>query len=59
MLLVIAVVGAVVLARKVKRAELIEDPLVDAHEAEPSPRPPSDERRAEPEPDAEPAEADA
>ena len=31
-LLVIAVVGAVVLARKVKRAELIEDPLVAAHE---------------------------
>ena len=34
MLLVIAVVGAVVLARKVKRAELIEDPLVEAHEAD-------------------------
>ena len=33
-LLVIAVVGAVVLARKVKRADLIEDPLVVAHEAE-------------------------
>ncbi|MFL6203851.1 MAG: NADH-quinone oxidoreductase subunit J [Acidimicrobiales bacterium] len=33
-LLVIAVVGAVVLARKVKRADLIEDPLVTAHDAE-------------------------
>ena len=33
-LLVIAVVGAVVLARKVKRADIIEDPLVVAHEAE-------------------------
>ena len=33
-LLVIAVVGAVVLARKVKRADLIEDPLVVAHDAE-------------------------
>jgi len=33
-LLVIAVVGAVVMARKVKRADLIEDPLVVAHEAE-------------------------
>jgi NADH-quinone oxidoreductase subunit J len=33
-LLVIAVVGAVVLARKVKRADLIEDPLVEAHQAE-------------------------
>jgi len=33
-LLVIAVVGAVVLARKVKRADLIEDPLVLAHDAE-------------------------
>jgi NADH-quinone oxidoreductase subunit J len=33
-LLVIAVVGAVVLARKVKRAELIDDPLVTAHQAE-------------------------
>ena len=33
-LLVIAVVGAVVMARKVKRADLIDDPLVLAHEAE-------------------------
>jgi NADH-quinone oxidoreductase subunit J len=33
-LLVIAVVGAVVMARKVKRADLIDDPLVVAHEAE-------------------------
>ena len=33
-LLVIAVVGAVVLARKVKRADVVEDPLVVAHEAE-------------------------
>ena len=32
-LLVIAVVGAVVLARKVKRAEIIDDPLVEAHDA--------------------------
>ena len=30
-LLVIAVVGAVVLARKIKRAEYVEDPLVEAH----------------------------
>jgi NADH-quinone oxidoreductase subunit J len=35
-LLVIAVVGAVVMARKVRRAELIEDPLVLAREAEPA-----------------------
>lgn len=33
-LLVIAVVGAVVLARKVKRAELVDDPLVAAAAAE-------------------------
>jgi len=33
-LLVIAVVGAVVLARKVKRAEYVDDPLVEAHLAE-------------------------
>jgi NADH-quinone oxidoreductase subunit J len=33
-LLVIAVVGAVVLARRVKRADLVEDPLVLAHDAE-------------------------
>jgi NADH-quinone oxidoreductase subunit J len=33
-LLVIAVVGAVVLSRKVKRADLVDDPLVAAHEAE-------------------------
>lgn len=33
-LLVIAVVGAVVLARKVKKAELVDDPLVAASEAE-------------------------
>jgi NADH-quinone oxidoreductase subunit J len=32
-LLVIAVVGAVVLARKVKRADLIDDPLLEAHQA--------------------------
>jgi NADH-quinone oxidoreductase subunit J len=36
-LLVIAVVGAVVMARKVKRADLIEDPLVFAAAAEPDP----------------------
>jgi NADH-quinone oxidoreductase subunit J len=36
-LLVIAVVGAVVLARRVKRADLIDDPLVLAHDAEPAP----------------------
>ena len=34
MLLVIAVVGAVLLARKAKRAELVDDPLVAAAEAE-------------------------
>ena len=33
-LLVIAVVGAVVMARRVKRADLIADPLVAAHNAE-------------------------
>lgn len=33
-LLVIAIVGAVVLARKVRRAELVDDPLVVAAEAE-------------------------
>ena len=63
-LLVIAVVGAVVLARKVKRAELIDDPLVEAHEAEraaaeaeaePTSRPTTSPRPS----DAEPAEADA
>jgi NADH-quinone oxidoreductase subunit J len=43
-LLVIAVVGAVVLARRVKRSELIDDPLVHAHQAalEPAPPEPSD-----------------
>ena len=34
-LLVIAVVGAVVMARKVKRADLVDDPLVAAAAAEP------------------------
>ena len=48
-LLVIAVVGAVVLARKVKRAELIDDPLVLAHEAE-------EEARAQAAADDEPAD---
>ena len=33
-LLVIAVVGAVVMSRRVRRADLIEDPLVLAHESE-------------------------
>jgi NADH-quinone oxidoreductase subunit J len=33
-LLVIAVVGAVVLARKVKRADLVDDPLLRAHNEE-------------------------
>ena len=46
-LLVIAVVGAVVLARKVKRAELIDDPLVEAHEAERRRRQPSDDAEAD------------
>ena len=56
-LLVIAVVGAVVLARKVRRAELIEDPLVEAHEAAlaAAEAPAEDEPVSEPEP----AEADA
>jgi NADH-quinone oxidoreductase subunit J len=36
-LLVIAVVGAVVLSRKVKKADLIDDPLVAASEPEPEP----------------------
>ncbi len=40
-LLVIAVVGAVVLARKVKRADLVDDPLVSAAEA------PADEQPAD------------
>ena len=51
-LLVIAVVGAVVLARKVKRADVIEDPLVEAHEAE---RAAAEEPATEPEPQAETA----
>ena len=38
-LLVIAVVGAVVLARKVKRADLVDDPLVAAAEPEASAAP--------------------
>ena len=50
-LLVIAVVGAVVLARKVKKAELIDDPL-EAAAAGPAPEP-------DPEPDTEAVEADA
>ena len=53
-LLVIAVVGAVVLARKVKRAELIDDPLVAAHDAElAAANEPADESQLE----AEPSEA--
>ena len=36
-LLVIAVVGAVVMSRRVKRADLIDDPLVLAHESEAEP----------------------
>ena len=59
-LLVIAVVGAVVLARKVKRADLIEDPLVVAHEAElaAAAAEAAGGRRAEPtESEPEPAEA--
>ncbi len=50
-LLVIAVVGAVVLSRKVKRADLIDDPLVAAHEADLA------TPAAEPEDQAETAEA--
>jgi NADH-quinone oxidoreductase subunit J len=38
-LLVIAVVGAVVLSRKVKKADLIDDPLVAASEPQPEPEP--------------------
>ena len=53
-LLVIAVVGAVVLARKVKRADIVEDPLVVAHEAEvaeaAATRPEADESADESEP---------
>jgi NADH-quinone oxidoreductase subunit J len=50
-LLVIAVVGAVVLARKVKRADWIDDPL-EAAAAGPDPEP-------DPQPESEPAEAEA
>jgi NADH-quinone oxidoreductase subunit J len=53
-LLVIAVVGAVVMARKVKRADLIADPLVAAHNAELEAA--ASEPEAEP---VEPAEVDA
>ena len=49
-LLVIAVVGAVVLARKVKRAELIEDPLVEAHQAALAAAAEGEETESEPEP---------
>jgi NADH-quinone oxidoreductase subunit J len=62
-LLVIAVVGAVVLARKVKRADLIDDPLVDAHEealAAAAESEPAESEPAEPEPaGSEPAGAEA
>jgi NADH-quinone oxidoreductase subunit J len=54
-LLVIAVVGAVVMSRKVKRAEIIEDPLVVAHEAELAAS--NADSEAADEPDAEPAES--
>ena len=56
-LLVIAVVGAVVLARKVKKADLIDDPLV-VIEPEPEPEPEL-EPEAESAPEPEAAEADA
>lgn len=46
-LLVIAVVGAVVLARKVKRADLVDDPLVAAHLAHLSAADPADAVDAE------------
>jgi NADH-quinone oxidoreductase subunit J len=69
-LLVIAVVGAVVLSRKVKRADLVDDPLVEADrlEREAAALPTTDtdaaddaaddsEPPAEPEPEAQEAEA--
>jgi NADH-quinone oxidoreductase subunit J len=52
-LLVIAVVGAVVMSRKVKRADLIVDPLVEAHEAELA----AEDDASATEPDTEPAES--
>ena len=61
-LLVIAVVGAVLLARKAKRAELVDDPLVAAAEAEAAAKaeaaaaPPADEVPA---PDADDTDAPA
>jgi NADH-quinone oxidoreductase subunit J len=62
-LLVIAVVGAVVLARKVKRAEYVDDPLVAASEADAAPAEPDPDpdpaAEAEPEPDVAPEEVDA
>jgi len=63
-LLVIAVVGAVVLARKVKRGELVNDPLVEARDAERAAveaAAEADEAPADEEPttESEPAEADA
>jgi NADH-quinone oxidoreductase subunit J len=51
-LLVIAVVGAVVMSRKVKRAEMVDDPLVEASEAAAGPDP-------EPEPDSSDEDTDA
>ncbi len=63
-LLVIAVVGAVVLARKVRKSEEIDDPLVAAAaaaaEPEPEPEPESEpEPQPEPEQDPEPEPAAA
>jgi NADH-quinone oxidoreductase subunit J len=55
-LLVIAVVGAVVLARKVKKADLVDDPLVAAAEAEAAEK--AAAKAAPPEPEAD-AGADA
>jgi NADH-quinone oxidoreductase subunit J len=55
-LLVIAVVGAVVMARRVKRADLIDDPLVLAHEAEQSAAAAELDEENAPDPEPEPLE---
>ena len=54
MLLVIAVIGAVVMARRIKRADLVDDPLVAAHDAELAAAAPDDA-----DPDAERSDVEA
>jgi len=56
-LLVIAIVGAVVMSRRVKRDQLIEDPLVAAAEAEEAARREAEEAAQTTEPETEGADA--